>query len=208
MVITACALLFALFTWQLAVHGPLFHWDTGVDAVVLRDAARYRFLTPAAQVLADLGDIQIAVPLLAAVLGYSAWRHRRAGRAFWWLPSAWCALAMALVGLVVMPLKDLVARPAPGSAVLVDHSGYYPSGHASTAAMACGLTLLLALPLLSRKAARRLLVATAVLLNAAVGAALVWRGYHWPLDVVAGWCLCGALLALIALPVRRWRRRA
>ncbi|MCQ4084565.1 phosphatase PAP2 family protein [Streptomyces sp. RB6PN25] len=195
-VVGACALLLALLTWQVAVHGPLFHSDTGVDSAVLQAAARYRFLTPAAQFLADLGDIQVAVPALAAALGYAAWYRRRAGHARWWLPSACCALVMALVGPVIVPLKDLVSRPAPGSTVLLGHSGYFPSGHASTAAMACGLALLATLPLLRSTSARRLLVAAAVLLNGAVGAGLVWRGYHWPLDVAAAWCLSGVLLGL------------
>lgn len=34
----------------------------------------------------------------------------------------------------------------------------------------------------------------AVLLTAATSVGLVLRGYHWPLDVVAAWCLSGILL--------------
>ncbi|MFE0264881.1 hypothetical protein ACFW1X_33330, partial [[Kitasatospora] papulosa] len=30
--------------------------------------------------------------------------------------------------------------------------------------------------------------------EAATSAGLVLHGYHWPLDVVAGWCLSGVLL--------------
>ncbi|MFI8854306.1 hypothetical protein ACIGW3_29485 [Streptomyces sp. NPDC053499] len=35
------------------------------------------------------------------------------------------------------------------------------------------------------------------------GLGLVWRGYHWPLDVVAGWCLSVLLLYAAAATARR-----
>lgn len=185
-----CTVSFALLTWQVAARGPLFHWDSRLDAAVLRAAARHRLLRPAAQVLADLGDLPVALPLLAVVLGWVAWRLRR------WSPALGYAAAMAVTGVVVVPVKTAVSRPAPGASVLAGRSGYFPSGHAATAAMASGLAVLAVLPLLRRAAARRLVVIAAVPLNVAVGAALVWRGYHWPLDVVAAWCLSGVLLGL------------
>ncbi|WP_269859501.1 phosphatase PAP2 family protein [Streptomyces sp. RPT161] len=192
-------MLFALLTWQVAVHGALYRWDVRVDAAALRAASRHQPVRPAAQFLADLGDVGVAVPVLVAALGYVAWRHRRAGAPRWWLPSAVGALAMAVTAPLVVPVKDLVSRPAPGTTQLVAHSGYFPSGHAATAAMAYGLAVLVLLRFVQRGAARRLLVLAAVLLNLAVGAALVWRGYHWPLDVAASWCLSGVLLSLARL---------
>nr|MYU47647.1 phosphoesterase [Streptomyces sp. SID7803] len=36
----------------------------------------------------------------------------------------------------------------------------------------------------------------AVLLTATTGIGLVLRGYHWPLDVLGSWFLCGLLLLL------------
>ncbi|WP_246096840.1 phosphatase PAP2 family protein [Streptomyces botrytidirepellens] len=52
---------------------------------------------------------------------------------------------------------------------------------------------MLLLPLL-RGRPRWWLIGAVVLLNLAVGAGLVRRAYHWPLDVVGSWCLCGCLL--------------
>ncbi len=175
-------------TWQVAAHGPLDRWDSRTDLAVLRAAARHPFLRPGAQVLADLGDVAVAIPVLAVVLAAVAWRLRG------WFPAGWYAVVMASTGAVVVPLKAAVSRPAPGATVLAGHSGYFPSGHTATAATACGLVVLAVLPWLRQAAARRLVVIAAVLLNLAVGAALVWRGYHRPLDVVAAWCLTGVLL--------------
>ncbi|MFD4774230.1 phosphoesterase, partial [Streptomyces sp. NPDC058427] len=45
-----------------------------------------------------------------------------------------------------------------------------------------------------------------VLLTAATGIGLVLRGYHWPLDVLGSWFLCGLLLLpLFLLPLRLGR---
>ncbi len=192
---------FALLWWQVATHGPWWRWDGAADGAVLRTAARDGFLRPYAQVTADLGDIVVALPALAAVLGYVGWRTGR------WKVPAVCAAVMALTGLVVVPLKAAVGRPAPGSSVLAGHSGYFPSGHAATFAMAYGLAslALLSLPVLAgRAAAWRLLVFAAVPLNLVVGAALVWRGYHWPSDVMASWCLCWVLLGAARWVTRSW----
>lgn len=174
----------------MAAHGALWRWDRGADSAALSAAARHPWLDRYAQGWADLGDLPVALPALAAVLGYVGWRTRA------WVRVGVLAAAMAVTGLVVLPVKDAVRRPAPGASVLGAHSGYFPSGHAATAAMAYGLAALAVRPLLRRAAARRLVVIAAVPVNLAVGAALVWRGYHWPLDVVASWCLCAVLLGL------------
>ncbi len=83
-------------------------------------------------------------------------------------------------------------RPAgnPGRAPA---TGYYPSGHTATAVVAYGTATLFLLPLLRSAAGRRLAVAGCAVLVLAVSFGLVRRGYHWPLDVVASWCL-GVLL--------------
>lgn len=185
----AAVVLLALLTWQVVSHGPLARGDDHVDVVLLRLAARHRSARSAARVLADLGDVQVALPVLAAALVVSV---RRLGR---WCPAVWCAAAMAVTAAVVVPFKAAVARPAPGASVLAGHSGYFPSGHAATAAMAYGLAALALGPPLGSVAARRRLVAAVVPLNVAVGAGLVWCGYHRPLDVAASWCLSGVLLA-------------
>ncbi|MFE7628266.1 phosphoesterase, partial [Streptomyces sp. NPDC057509] len=45
-----------------------------------------------------------------------------------------------------------------------------------------------------------------VLLTAATGIGLVLRGYHWPLDVLGSWFLCGLLLVPPGVLSRSRRR--
>lgn len=99
---------------------------------------------------------------------------------------------MALVPALVVPLKELTDRS--GTPVVPPGTGYYPSGHTATAAIAYGAATLLVLPWLRTTRARRALVALYALLVLGVSFGLVRRGWHWPLDVVGSWCLCTVLL--------------
>lgn len=179
-------------------EGPLLD----VDATVSRALVHPDRLS---ELLADLGNVPVAVPVLAAALVYAAWRHRRIGAHHWWLPAASATLLMALVPALVVPLKLLTDRP--GTPVVPPATGYYPSGHTATAAIAYGAATLLLLPWLKSAPARRVLLAVCATLNLGVGFGLVRRGYHWPLDVVASWCLGTMLLTLLWLLLSRSSRR-
>ncbi|WP_236580258.1 phosphatase PAP2 family protein [Streptomyces sp. HM190] len=186
-------LLFALITWQVVAHGPLARADERLSDSLVRRG-------PAAQFLADLGNVTVAVPVLALVLAYVAWRARATGADHWWRPAAGAAALMAAVPLWVVPLKELVARTGPP--IMGPGTGFYPSGHTATAAVAYGAAALLLLPWLRGAPARGAAVAGALVVNLGVGAGLVRQGYHWPLDVVASWCVCATLLVALG----RWSR--
>ncbi|MFI7412313.1 phosphatase PAP2 family protein [Streptomyces sp. NPDC049627] len=194
------ALLFALITWQVVADGPLLDADAAASRALVHPDRLSEFL-------ADLGNAQVAVPVLAVTLFYAALRTRRlAGTDHWWLPAAAAAVLMALVPALIAPLKELIDRP--GTPVVPPATGYYPSGHTATAAVAYGAAALLLLPWLRSASARRALLVACAALNLGVGFGLVRRGYHWPLDVVASWCLCTVLLTLLWLFLaRRGRRR-
>ncbi|WP_419796056.1 phosphatase PAP2 family protein [Streptomyces mexicanus] len=184
------ALLFSLITWQVVGHGPLL----GADRWVSRELVRPdRF----SEVLADLGNVQVAVPVLVLVVGYVAWRGRCAGVRWWWGAPGAAAVLMAVLPAVVVPLKDWTHRG--GTSVMPPGDGYFPSGHTATAAVAYGAAALVLLPWVRSRRARGAVVAVWGVLVLAVSYGLVRRGYHWPLDVVASWCLSLVLLTLLFL---------
>ncbi|MFF8936819.1 phosphatase PAP2 family protein [Streptomyces paradoxus] len=190
------ALLFALITWQVVADGPLVRLDERLSRVLVNPDR-------CSELLADLGNIPVAVPVLAVAAGYAAVRRRRAGADRWWLPGAAAALLLALVPALVVPLKELTDRPGtPAVPAVPPGTGYYPSGHTATAAIAYGCATLLLLPWLRTALARSALITlcAALVLGASYG--LVRRGYHWPLDVVAGWCLSTVLLTSLWLFLR------
>ncbi len=125
----------------------------------------------------DLGNLTVALPMLVCAMAYAVRRGR-------WAAALWAGLAMALVPLLVVPLKLWTARPGPLEPWA---HGYFPSGHTATAMVAyTGAALLVS----------RRLLPVAVLLTAVTAAGLVLRGFHWPLDVLASVALC--------LPLLRW----
>ncbi|WP_344050268.1 phosphatase PAP2 family protein [Streptomyces thermoalcalitolerans] len=183
-------LLFSLITWQVVSHGPLLGVDRDVSDALLRPDR-------GSELLADLGNVQVAVPVLAAVLGYVAWRGRAAGRERWWSAPLGAAGLMLLVPVLVLPLKAWTARP--GTTAVPPGTGYFPSGHTVTASVAYGGVALVLLPWLRTVLARCVVVGVCAALVLGVSYGLVRRGYHWPLDVVAGWCLGTVLLAALWL---------
>ncbi len=192
------ALLFALITWQVVADGPLVGVDERLsEALVHPDRA--------GELLSDLGNVQVAVPVMLVGLAYAAWRSHRDGRHRWWLPGTFALLLMVLVPALVVPVKELTDRP--GTPVEPPATGYFPSGHTATAAIAYGAATLLLLPCLRSTLARRALLAVCAALVLGVSYGLVRRGYHWPLDVVASWCLSAVLLTGFVLVVSRSSRR-
>lgn len=130
---------------------------------------------PVSELGADLGNMTVALPVLACAMAYAVWRGRRA-------QALVAGLTMAAVPLLVIPLKEWTARPGPLEPWA---AGYYPSGHTATAMVAyVGAALLVS----------RRLLPLAALLTALTGAGLILRGYHWPLDVLASLALCVPLL--------------
>ncbi|AKH85137.1 hypothetical protein AA958_26195 [Streptomyces sp. CNQ-509] len=226
--VLGCAVLYGLLAWQVAVDGPVRELDERTGPALSRHAP------PGAELLADLGGVGVALPVLAAAMLYAVWRtpvragaapggagctataparhgplrpldrlhplrllhplHRRVPAAVQ-VPLLAGAAAFAVLPAVVLPLKSAQARPGPKGPLADDYAGFFPSGHSTTAAVAYGAVVLLLLPLLRSRTARRLLAAAAGAVVLGVGAGLVWREYHWPLDVVAGWCVAGVLLA-------------
>jgi membrane-associated phospholipid phosphatase len=177
--------LFALVTWAAAVDGPVRRGDERLGLALVGHGPG-----PVTELLTDLGGMPVALPVLALAIGYvllrgrreQRWREQRA-RAFA------AALTMALVPALVVPLKLWIDRPGP----LTTATGYYPSGHTATAMVAYGAAALLLAPY----AGARATAPVAVVLTGATGAALVLRGYHWPLDVLGSLLLCALLLILL-----------
>jgi membrane-associated phospholipid phosphatase len=113
----------------------------------------------------------------------------------------WQALffVLAVGGAVAsdLPLKDIFRRPAVGD----DQGGYsFPSGTAMGA-----VVIVAAIVLTSSPQWRRRMLAAGVPFVIAYSAALVYAWWHYPSDVVAGWCLALAWVTglWLALPRRK-----
>jgi membrane-associated phospholipid phosphatase len=204
-------LLLALLTANVLAGGPLVGMDRRIrDAVhPVATSPGWRWLAygrlAPAQVVANLGSVKVAVPVLALCAVAVAIRFRSP-----W-PLAIAAAGGALLAGTVIPGKILIGRPGPGYASLPHGAwGDFPSGHTSTAGVCYGLAALLlvagtqAAGAAGHRSLRRAVVAAAAAGCFLVGAAMVWCDYHWFTDVVAGWALSALIVWAVWLAQRRW----
>jgi uncharacterized protein (TIGR03382 family) len=164
------------------------------DRAVLGDAigARSPALTTLASAITTVGSTA-SMGLLAVLVGLWLMRRRRP------VDAVFVVGTMAGASLLFTGVKRLLDRPRPP---LVDQlvsasNESLPSGHATMAVAVLGSLVVLAWH--GRTTGARLaMVAAALLWAGAVGLTRVYLGVHWFSDVLAGWLVGGAWLAVCA----------
>lgn len=181
---------------------PLITADTEVARTTHRWAVGEPGVTRACRILTDWVWDPWAMRVLAAVAAvWLVWRH-----AAWWT-AVWLTVTCLLATLVQQALKAAVGRARPVWSDPVDSAHYaaFPSGHAMTAAVVCGLLLWLLHRYGAGRLIRRTALTAAVVSVLGVGLTRIWLGVHWMSDVVGGWLL-GALVTATAVAAHtRWR---
>ena len=174
-----------------------------LDAAVLDESVESRtgMLTAAAVAVTNLGST-VAMAGLAVVAGGWLWFHGRRADA------VLVVGAMSGAALVFRGLKELLDRPRPpldGRLVHATNESL-PSGHATMAIVVIGTLVVLAWSGRS-PAGRAVMLAAAALWVGAVGLTRLYLGVHWFSDVVAGWLVGGAWLAVCVAAWSWWRAR-
>ncbi|MCX4878890.1 phosphatase PAP2 family protein [Streptomyces sp. NBC_00847] len=200
---TLLALCSALLLTLVAVK---WHPLTSTDGDIARTTHRWAVdepgLTHAFRILTDwVWDPWTMRLVCAAAVLWLVWR-----RAAWWT-ALWLVATCSLGTLLQQALKSAVDRPRPVWPDPVDTAHYaaFPSGHAMTATVVCGLPLWRLHRCGPGRALWRTALAVAVVSVAGVGLTRVWLGVHWPSDVVGGWLLGAMVVALAVLVHQRWR---
>jgi undecaprenyl-diphosphatase len=118
----------------------------------------------------------------------------------------WAVTTMAAGALLDTVLKAAVgrARPQLPNPVASAPGGSFPSGHALTATLGCGVIILALLPVLHRRG-RVVAWTLGALVVGAVSYTRVALGVHWTTDVVGGWILGTGLLAATTSAFGTWR---
>lgn len=197
------ALCSALLLTLVAVEWrPLIEADERIARTTHRWAVDERGLTHAFRILTDWVWDPLTLRLVcAAAMVWLVWR-----RSAWWT-ALWLAVTCALGTLLQQTLKALVDRPRPVWPDPVDSARYsaFPSGHAMTATVVCGLLLWLLHRYDAGRAVWRTAMVAAVISVVGVGLTRVWLGVHWPSDVLGGWIL-GAFVVTVAVGTYERRR--
>ncbi len=190
------AWLFGGLTQDVIAGEGAARFDTRVHAFVV--AHRTGWLTAVMRNVTWLGSGWVLIPVLVATTLILL--RRRTRRDVGWVWASYLG-AVALYALA----KPLAHRPRPPVADLIGAASglSYPSGHATQAVATWGMLALIASAGRSARV-RAVLVVAAVLVVGLVGASRLYLGAHWLTDVLAGYALGAAWLALLAaLRLRR-----
>lgn len=191
-IVVVAACVFAFATADVVAGGPLSHLDGQIRAGVQpRPHATPAWLSlPGA--MGDLGFAAAALAIAGLVCAQVLWR--------WWPVALAVGNFVAAEGVVLL-LKTVVGRPGPGVfADRTNYPGYFPSGHTTTAAVATGTVVFLAIVAWAR--GTRLEHATWIALGCGTAMGLlaavraVLGDFHWASDGLAGLAL--ATLVLVA----------
>jgi len=187
--------LFAVVHYNRFVPGDVY----GMDMLY---AARTDTATAVMHIVSDMGSPMIVL-VIATLAACALWYRCYSAKAVFVLVSVVGAIAIGAL------LKMLIARQRPEMWEMLSEvsSMSFPSGHA-TASSVLGLVVLVVL-----WANRyRWYVGVGVFAYiVAVGVSRVYLGVHYPSDVLAAWCMCGAWVIIVKLAVdviaARWRAR-
>ncbi len=186
------ALAFGGLAWDVAGHHGLALLDPHVTAWVV--ARRTGWLTSVMRVVTWLASI-VVIAGVAVVVGlfFVLRRHQ------WWPPVLLAAAIAAAAGLYTL-IKALVGRPRPPPAIWIGHfsGAAFPSGH-SAQSVACYATLAVILGAGRSARAKAVLWIAAALVILVVGASRIYLGAHWLTDVLGGYALGVALVAVVVI---------
>ncbi|MFJ2796459.1 phosphatase PAP2 family protein [Streptomyces sp. NPDC087290] len=199
-----CALLALVVLILVAVRwSPLMSLDRTVAEALHRRAVTEPGLVHANRILTDWAWDPWTMRALTAV----------AVVALWWrgarLLAVWVAATSLLGTLVQQGLKSAVGRERPRWPDPVDSAHYaaFPSGHAMTAMVTCGMLLWLLRRYGAGPRLWRAALAVACVSVVGVGLTRLYLGVHWSSDVLGGWLLGGALVGFSIAGYARYERR-
>jgi undecaprenyl-diphosphatase len=182
----------------LLAVGPVDAVDRWVAVGVNALVAPHPTLVGVLMVATSLGATPTAAVVLGTLVAVLLIRRRVRLAAYVAVTTIGGAALSPTLKVLVGRLRPVVPEPVAGA------GGYsFPSGHTTTVTIMVGVSLLVLLPAVPA-GWRRAVILTAICGAVLVGLTRVALGVHFLSDVVAGWLLGSAWVALTATAFRRW----
>jgi membrane-associated phospholipid phosphatase len=179
---------------------PLASVDGEVAADLNAVVSDRPVLVDVLRALTDLGGNGTAVLVLTLTSAFLLIRGQRRLAAFVGTTGVGLAVLVPVTKLLADRARPIVADPV----VSQPENASFPSGHAMTSFVTWGVLVLIALPGV-RPATRRWLVSGGAVVVLVVGFTRLALGVHFVTDVLAGWALGAAWLALMTAAFRGWQ---
>jgi undecaprenyl-diphosphatase len=193
------AVPFGLLLEQVTDKGPFTRVDTSAANHLHRWVHGRPWLVTLLRIVTSLGATWWLTIVVAAA-GVALLRAHRVR------PAVFLIATGVTGGLLNQIVKALVGRPRPSllEPVATASGKSFPSGHTMGATVVYGALLVVFVPGMTTQV-RRVVIAAAVVLVAAIGFSRLALGVHYISDVLAGFALALAWLAAATAAFRIWR---
>lgn len=185
LIISACIILFIELLDDV-LEGDLMTLDLLAKAFFVENL-RADWLTPIMESISALATPVSLLVLLLVIVAFAPGKR----------PGMFCTVNLVLVVLLNVLLKELVQRPRPEDINLVVETGFsFPSGHSMVAMAFFGLLVWLVWHYERDRTLRLACCAGFSLIILLIGISRIYLGVHYASDVLAGFCISLAWLAM------------
>lgn len=185
LIVAVCAVVFIMLLEDV-LEGELIKLDA-LAYQALVEWLRADWLTPLIESVSALASPVVLLALLLIVVAFAPGKR----------PGLCCAVNLVLVVALNLLLKSIVQRPRPEGFNLVMETGFsFPSGHSMVAMAFFGLLVWLVWRYHPKGALRNGCCIGFGLVIVLIGVSRVYLGVHYASDVVAGFCVALAWLAV------------
>lgn len=192
-ILAVCAIVFVALLEDV-LEGDLLRIDSAAYAVIV-ERLRADWLTPIMEAISALATPVSLVVLLLVIVAFAPGKR----------PGACAATNLVLVFLLNQALKFAIQRPRPDGFQLAVEQGFsFPSGHSMVAMAFFGLLVWMVWHYESDRATRIGCAIAFSLVIVLVGVSRIYLGVHYASDVLAGFCVSLAWLAIytrVAVPL-------
>lgn len=184
------SLIFGYFFYNLATNGPFIFWDKTIAAAGTSYARQHQYLKPYVDFGFFLGSwVQVFIGIPLAI--------------YFIVRKYWEELLMLLYGmggdlLLFESISNLVGRHRPTQQMwIVLKIPGFPSGHVMASIIFFGFLAYLLIPHIRSSFGKALIIILAVVFNLYIGFDRVFTAAHYLTDVLAGYGLGLAWLAIV-----------
>ena len=184
-ILAVCVMVFVELLDDI-LEGDLMRLDTFAYWFFVENL-RSDAITPVMEAFSNLATPLCLLVLLLMVVAFAPGKR----------PGLCCALNLVLVIILNQVLKALVQRPRPEGFNLVVESGFsFPSGHSMVAMAFFGLLIWLVWKYKEDSTMRMVSCVCFAIIIVMMGISRIYLGVHYASDVIAGFCVSLAWLAI------------
>ena len=184
-ILAVCVIIFVELLEDI-LEGDLMRLDTLAYWFFVENL-RNDALTPIMESFSNLATPLALIVMLLMIVAFAPGKR----------PGLCCAVNLVLVFLLNQLLKFIIQRPRPEGINLVAEQGFsFPSGHSMVAMAFFGLMIWLIWKYKRERTVRIVSCICFALIIILIGVSRIYLGVHYASDVIAGFCVSLAWLAL------------